>query len=276
MLTIQYNGGKEMPGENEAIIMKTMFDRERLREHEEQNLLHINNPEGVRLQLMLDPIKLYDDENAFYADEDGVIRIAFQSNEGWKAIPGRILVDPLNGNLYRILASRTYCGFDEDLNRTREGATYTSLMQAGMISVVEEEFLVEPHNMPLIYIPEKEQQNWGPFLDMLSRLGFFYHSIDLAMISNFNYSEEVWILVKMYDDAGCNFDKFIDAVNNERVGKLLSQEFHTIPLNYTEVVPKGRELKREAPALGRNLKSIAEAIATNRGHSEEPDPSDNR
>lgn len=245
-------------GENEAIILKTIFDKERPVHHKEQNILHLNKPEDVRLQLTLDLLKVEDVENAFITDKDGLARVTIKSDEGWKCIPGRLLIDPIYGNVYRILKSTTYCSYEDHFNKLGERCTYHDLVRNELANAVEEEFLLETNNMPLIYVAP-ENEDWIPFLDCLSRLGFFYYTIDLALAKNMNFSDEVRRQVGLYENVGGSVSAYAESAN-KRV-KCVDISFKELPLRYTEVtscVRKKEELLKERQP---SLKALAQSIS---------------
>ena len=208
---------------NEALMCayKADFDRKRVTDQPMANILRIDRPEGVRLDLRLDVLKVENRSVLFGKYDKGLLCISIRSSEGWKCIPGRILIDAQSGNIFRIVDSNTYCGYDDEFYKEdMVGGSCLDACGAPSAAEVEEKFMFETDNHPLITCFGNNDPEMLRCLDILAKMGFFYHTMDLAVHGRTDYSAELHFALRSYlnyeedKNRGATLQEFLDEVNS--------------------------------------------------------------
>lgn len=271
---------------NEALMYayKADFDRKRVTDQPMANILRIDKPEGVRLDLKLDVLKVENRSVLFGKYDKGLLNISIRSSEGWKCIPGRMLIDAQSGNVFRIVDSATYCGYDDEFYR-EDVISGSCLDACGAPSAakVEEQFMCELDNHPLIVCFGNDNPAKLRCLDILAKMGFFYHTMDLAVHGRTDYSEDLRFALRSYlnyeDDKvrGATLQEFLDVVNSSycedssKSNKDVNDFFFNEPVvseNFKEPKLKFREIseasiKRTQPVKeSKSLFDLADEISS--------------
>ena len=262
---------------NEALMYsyKASFDRLRTMSVEKANVLALDKPEGTRLDLVLDVLKVHDESQVIGRLRNGFLHMSVWSGDGWKCIPGRLFIDAATGDVFRIIESSTYCGYDDEF--TKDVVLSGSCLDktgAPSAAKVEETFLVEKDNTPLVaYLSPYVDKEIYACLDLLSRLGFFYHTMDLAISKNANYSAELRFAMdqcRLCLSGQMTVDRLIDILNEAyddstvKGSQEYSEFFYSKPVvssTFKEPALKFREIKgveKEIKAPTRSLVDLAD------------------
>lgn len=266
---------------NEALMYsyKASFDRLRVMSVEKQNVLALDKPEGTRLDLVLDVLKVHDESQVIGRLHNGFLHMSIWSGDGWKCIPGRMFIDAATGDVFRIIESTTYCGYDDEFSK-EVIISGSCLDKTGAPSAakVEETFMLEKDNLPLVaYLSPFVDKEIYACLDVLSRLGFFYNTMDLALTKNVNYSAELRFAMdqcRLCLSGQFTIDKLIDILNeayddstvkgSSEYSKffmskaVVSSKFREPALKFYEL--KGIERSEKKPVKERSLLDLAEDI----------------